>query len=80
MKTDTSNNVNDLVYKIASRVKELSDESMDMLRLHCNQDCNGSNPVFTLRKTMRGRSRGDLIEEILLEEFIEEFPRTIQAE
>lgn len=59
------NNTNDLVYAIAQRVKVLANE-----------------PIGVLRKTAESQlgytTRGELIEELIIGEFVEEFTKEIQ--
>ena len=58
---------NDLVYKIAERVKILIDEPIDYLRrtVSTGNSCSGIDPET------RYRTKGDLVEEIITEEFLE---------
>ena len=62
-------NENDLLYKIAARVKTLSDENMPMLRRIA--DVNGPAALNVHKHS----SRGELIEEILYHEFEQDTPR-----
>ena len=68
---------NDLVYAVASRTAELANKSMDDLRLAAGYDCD--TPAEA-RKVNRHMSRGQLVEYILTEEFIEEFPPEINKD
>ena len=61
-------NENDIVYAMAIRVKELADYPMKVLRL-----CAYPNQY-------KKDTRGELIEGILVEEFIREFPRQFSEE
>jgi hypothetical protein len=71
-------NVNDVVYKIARRAKELTGMSLDALRREvAPQEATTDHAVW---KETRGKSRGVLIEEILTEEFTEEYPRDLMEE
>ncbi len=58
---------NDVVYMIALRAKELGDEKMRMLRMINAYDCDNENQM---KEKDQGKSRGDIIEEILIEEFV----------
>jgi len=69
-------NVNDLVYKMAARARILADQKMVELKLTVGT----ADGVRAAIAESIGRSRGDLIEEILLEEFVEEFPREVEDE
>jgi hypothetical protein len=66
-------NTNDLVYKIAARVAVLATESLPELRYSVGtaDTWNGA------QRENRHKNRGELIEEILHDEFIEEFPKEI---
>lgn len=67
-------NVNDVVYAVAKRARELADKKMPELR-----ECNGYGcytPGEARRKDAH-KSRGEIIEEILTEEFTEEFPKEV---
>jgi hypothetical protein len=66
---------NDLVYKIAERAKVLSSISIDALR----RVFGTADSLHAVRKETIGMSRGDLIEEVLLDEFIEEHPKEIET-
>lgn len=69
-------NTNDLVYKVAERARELANEPINMLRLAV-----GTSDFRTAAiKESKHLSRGELIEEILTEEFIEKFPKEIEDE
>ena len=57
---------NTLVYKIAERAKFLSDQPIDYLRRMVSIEDNLSG----IDSCTRHRSRGDLLEEILIEEFL----------
>jgi hypothetical protein len=59
-------NTNDLVYAIAALAKELGNKPMRELRRWVESDMGPS------------ATRGDLIEQEILDEFIEEFPREIE--
>jgi len=70
-------NVNDVVYAVAKRARELADKRMDELRLANGYGCNTPSEA---RAKDRYKSRGDIIEELLTEEFIEEFPQDLDQE
>lgn len=59
----------DLVYAIAAEAKHLADQSMVCLRIEAPQYANSAGGA--LRET-RGRTRGELIEELLTEKFEDE--------
>ena len=61
---------NDLVFAIAQRAKDLADMKMPHLR-----EANGFNcdTAHEAREKDKYKSRGDIIEEILTEEFLEDF-------
>lgn len=65
-------NSNDFLGDIIKRVKELADLSMPQLRSAGGYDCDSEAQARTLHK---GKTRGEIIEFILVEEFSEEFPR-----
>ena len=69
-------NENDLVYKIAERVKRLLDENT---LFGLQSQVAGPNAItpHAIRADTRGKSKGELIEEIITDEFIEEFPGEI---
>ena len=69
---------NDLVYKIAERAKVLANQSIRDLRLYVG-GANEDTVTAALRAAAR-QNRGDLIEEILCDEFCEEFPKEIAEE
>lgn len=71
-------NVNDIVYAVAERARELAGEKMDDLRLILCNDPEGR--IGNARSELTGYDRGKLIEAILIEEFIEEFPRNIEQD
>jgi hypothetical protein len=69
-------NTNDLVYKIAARAKDLANQKMPELRY-----ANGTTDTFSgAQRECAHQSRGELIEEILLEEFLEEYPKEIEED
>lgn len=68
-------NVNDVVYKIAARAKELSGMTIDYLRRSVASE--NAHTEHAMWAEARGKSRGEMIEEILCEEFLEEFPKEI---
>lgn len=74
-RTHDSQDTNDLAYAIAKRAKELANETMDELRLMLTTSAEGS--IHAARQELAGHTRGELIEAILCDEFVEEFPRTI---
>jgi hypothetical protein len=67
---------NSLVYAIAERAKELGDSTMYELRL-CLAEGDSMTRSSVYRE-LRGMTRGQLIEDVLLEEFVEEFTRSIE--
>lgn len=70
-------NTNDVLYKIAARAKTLGNMTMDQLRLMGGYGCETANQS---REMHKGKTRGDLIEFNLVEEFHEEFPKDIQED
>lgn len=71
-------NVNDIVGLVAARAKALADEKIDYLRRSvASENAHTDHAIWMETKH---RSRGDMIEEILMEEFNEEFPREIVQE
>jgi hypothetical protein len=68
-------NTNDLVYKVAAKAKALADESLVLLRIQVAS--KDATTHYAMMKESMHRTRGDMIEEILCEEFIEEFPKEI---
>ena len=74
-KAPTFKDVNDVVYAVAEKAKVLANNTLPSLRYAAAVNA----------KTWAGaqlecayKSRGELVEEILLEEFLEEFPRGIE--
>lgn len=67
-------NVNDLVYAVAARAKALADMPIPALRMACAEN---SNTMHEAKGETLGMSRGDMIEKVLLDEFIAEFPADI---
>ena len=67
-------NTNDLVYKIAARVKELADQPVGLLRAIAPSNCDTRAEAV---REHRHETRASLIEMIIVEEFIEEFPKEI---
>lgn len=65
--TDDCKTVNDVIYMIALRARELANEKMPQLRLINAYGCDNDNQA---REKDQGKSRGEIIEEILLEEFL----------
>ncbi len=70
---------NTLVAKITKRARELGNLKMDELRLS-HPDVEGVNihgnpisPIYEARQILKGKERGDIIEEILDDEFCLEF-------
>ena len=61
-------NHNDLVYKIAARVKECVNQTMPVLRIWA--DVVGPTPSAELAN--KYSSKGELIEEIICHEFLED--------
>jgi hypothetical protein len=59
---------NDLIYKIAAMAKELADEKMEDLRFRCGTD----DTRAARRQECLGMTKGDLIEAIIVERFVEE--------
>ena len=71
-------NLNDVVYAIAERAKVLANQKIDELRRSvASQEAHTEHAMWS---ESRHKSRGDMVEEILLEEFIEETPRDIQED
>lgn len=70
--------VNDIVYAVAEKAKKLADEPIDQLRLAvASMD---STTLSAARRELAGQSRGELMEQILEEEFCEEFPREVTTD
>lgn len=67
-------NENDLVYAVAVRVKALANATLPALRFQVGE----ADTWHGAQREGRGKTRGDLIEEILIEEFVRDFPRTLQ--
>lgn len=65
-------NENDYLYLIAKRAKTLADMSMPQLRDTNGYNCDNSSQA---QEKSRGMTRGELVEQILLEEYDKEFPR-----
>ena len=71
-------NVNDIVGLVAARAKALADEKIDYLRSAvASQEAHTPHAIWMETKH---RTKGDMIEEILMDEFSEEFPREIQED
>jgi hypothetical protein len=66
-------NTNDIIYEVAARAKELADKPIMELRIAVATE----NFLTGILRETKGRSRGDLMEEILTDEFVEEFPRDV---
>ena len=70
---------NELVGKIAARAKELADMTADQLRMEHPDAANHETPnQHNANQVLKGKTRGTLIEEILDEEFCQEFDFDIQ--
>lgn len=66
---------NDLVYAVAKRARDLGNQKMPELRASAGYGCDTfaeSNRVYAHMK------RGELIEYILTEEFVEEFDKDFE--
>lgn len=63
---DVDRPTNDLLYAIAKRARELVDETLPQLRVSAGFGCDTDAEAIAMN---RHRKRGDLIEEILVEEF-----------
>lgn len=69
-------NENDLIYAIARRVHALADESMPLLRIRAAACMAGRSAAHgTAENADKYSSKGGLIEEIILREFIMDEPR-----
>lgn len=66
---------NDLVYAIAKRARELGDQKMDELRISGAYNCDTDNQA---KEMHRGAKRGEIMEFILCEEFVEEFDKEFE--
>ena len=75
MKQRISKNENDIVFAVAKLAATLTDESMDDLRLRLTSDPEGR--IGPSKQEFLGYSKGQLVEMVLLEEFLQEFPRDI---
>ena len=71
-------NVNDIVYKVAESARVLADEKINYLRRSAaSQEAHTEHAVWM---ETRHKTRGEMIEEILTDEFIEEFPKDIEED
>ena len=69
-------NTNDIVYLIAARAKALAAYDIQMLRRAvASQEATTEHAMW---KESAHKTKGDMIEEILEEEFIVEFPNDIE--
>jgi hypothetical protein len=68
---------NDIVYAVAKRARELANKPVLELRIAVAEAATSASGAV---KETRGQSRGELIEAILCEEFIKEFPDTIERD
>lgn len=66
---------NDLVYAVAKRARELGNEKMDELRISGAYNCDNDHQA---KEMYRGAKRGEIIEAILCEEFVEEFDKDFE--
>lgn len=64
---------NDLIYAIAARVKVLADQPLPELRYSVGT----ADTYWGAQRENAHKTRGELIEEILEEEFLKEFPDPI---
>jgi hypothetical protein len=69
--------VNELVGMISVRVRELADKPMDWLRLAYPETTETPAQLIRLCK-QQGLTRGQLIEAIIVEDFLEDFDRAIE--
>lgn len=67
-------NTNDLLFNIAKRARELSNLTMEELRAASGYGCDTRAEAIRIHA---GKSRGELIEYNLIEEFFEELPKGI---
>ena len=75
--TDSINSYNDLVYAVAKRARELGDLKMPELRSEAGYNCDTFAEAQRVNAHM---GRGELIELVLTEEFVEEFDRDFSSE
>jgi hypothetical protein len=68
--------VNDVIYAVAKRASALANKTMDELRLMACSDIEGR--LGSARAEFAGASKGELIEILLTEEFIEDISRTLE--
>jgi hypothetical protein len=71
-------NTNDIIYSISKRAGELANYTMDDLRQELSSDPYGR--LGSARSEFKYRTKGDLIDTLLTEEFIEEHPRLLEEE
>lgn len=71
--------VNGLICKIVERVRVLADQKIDHLRLSFPEPTDTGSELIRLCKTEK-LSRGQIIEAILLEEFLQEFDTDIDID
>ena len=69
-------NSNDLVYKISLRARELADMSIDTLRSWACSDTETRSEAIRVMREQK-HTRGEMIEMVLTEEFVEEHPGEI---
>jgi hypothetical protein len=69
-------NSNDIVYMVSKRAGELANMKMDDLRHQLTSDKYGR--VGFARSEFRGYSRGELIDHILTDEFVEDVARDLE--
>lgn len=74
MISSTMKDSNDVAYAIAKRAAELADDSMVGLRM----TWAGHLSLHANKRATRGMTRGQLIEAVLCEEFVEEYPRELE--
>lgn len=67
---------NDLVYAVAKRAGELGSMKMDSLRIEAGYNCDTHTEAIRMN---RYKTRGNLIEEVLTEEFVEEFDTSFES-
>lgn len=69
---------NNLIGAIATRVKELANQSIDLLRRSYPETTETDTELVKLCKDQR-LTRGDIIEAIIVEEFCLEFDKNIES-
>jgi len=72
---DKAKNANDIVYAVAKRARELGELNKRELCIEAGYDCVTQGEAYA---TNRYFTKGELIEIVLTEEFIEDCPRELE--